>query len=298
MQENHLQNPNIQNSKSQSLHKSGSAPQLSVNDKLPRVLAIANQKGGVGKTTTAVNLSTALAACDKKVLLIDLDGQGNASTGLGVSPSQRYGKSSYEVLIGLKTMSQVVEHTVIPNLDIVFASLDLSGAEIELASLARREYRLREAIKHQAQDYDYVLIDCPPALGFLTLNALVASDALFVPLQCEFYALEGLSHLIKTVSRVKETLNPKLEIQGIALTMYDKRNNLTEQVERDVRHHFGDKVYETVIPRNVRVSEAPSHGLPVIVYDTNCTGSQAYIHLAKEVVQREQNIIYGKSPVM
>ena len=260
------------------------------NTKIPRILAVANQKGGVGKTTTAVNLSTALAACDKKVLLIDLDGQGNASTGLGVSPSQRQGKSSYELLVGLKTVFQSIEETVIPNLHIISASLDLSGAEIELASMERREYRLRDAIKNQAQGYDYVLIDCPPALGFLTLNALVAADALFVPLQCEFYALEGLSQLIKTVSRVKKNLNSKLEIQGIALTMHDKRNNLTEQVEKDVRQYFGDKVYQTVIPRNVRVSEAPSHGLPVIVYDTNCTGSQAYIHLAREVVEREQKV--------
>lgn len=254
----------------------------------PRILAIANQKGGVGKTTTAVNLSTALAACGKKVLLIDLDGQGNASTGLGVDQEKRRGRTSYELLIGHAKIPQVVENTVIPNLNVISASQDLSGAEIELADMPRREYRLRDAIANQAQDYDYVLIDCPPALGFLTLNALVAADALFVPLQCEFYALEGLSHLIKTLSRVKKTLNPSLEIQGIALTMYDKRNNLSAQVESDVRNYFGDKVYQTVIPRNVRVSEAPSHGLPVIVYDTNCTGSQAYIHLAREVVAREK----------
>ena len=258
--------------------------------KKPRIMAIANQKGGVGKTTTAVNLGTALAACGKKVLLIDMDGQGNASTSLGIERQNRVGQSSYELLIGQKTVSEIVVETVIPNLFMISASMDLSGAEIELANMDKREFRLRHALNNQAQDYDYVLIDCPPALGFLTLNALVAANALFIPLQCEFYALEGLSHIVKTVARVKKSLNPKLEIQGIALTMYDSRNNLSTQVENDVRQYFQDKVYNTVIPRNVKVSEAPSHGLPAIVYDINCKGSQAYINLAREVVEREQMV--------
>ena len=251
-------------------------------------MAIANQKGGVGKTTTAVNLGTALAACGKKILLIDMDGQGNASTSLGIERQDRAKKTSYELLIGTKSISEIVVETVIPNLNMIPASMDLSGAEIELANMDKREFRLRDALNSQAQDYDYVLIDCPPALGFLTLNALVAANALFIPLQCEFYALEGLSHIVKTVARVKKSLNPQLEIQGIALTMYDSRNNLSTQVENDVRQYFQDKVYNTVIPRNVKVSEAPSHGLPAIVYDINCKGSQAYINLAREVVEREQ----------
>ena len=258
--------------------------------KKPRIMAIANQKGGVGKTTTAVNLGTALAACGKKVLLVDMDGQGNASTSLGIEQQDRDGKSSYELLIGKKTISEIVLETVIPNLHMISASMNLSGAEIELASMDKREFRLRNALQNQAQNYDYVLIDCPPALGFLTLNALVAANALFIPLQCEFYALEGLSHIVKTVARVKKSLNPQLEIQGIALTMYDSRNNLSTQVEDNVRQYFQDKVYDTVIPRNVKVSEAPSHGLPAIVYDINCKGSQAYISLAREVVEREQKV--------
>ena len=258
--------------------------------KKPRIMAIANQKGGVGKTTTAVNLGTALAACGKKVLLVDMDGQGNASTSLGIERQNRDEKSSYELLIGEKTVSEIVLKTVIPNLDMIPASMDLSAADIQLANMDRREFRLRDALSLQAQNYDYILIDCPPALGFLTLNALVAANALFIPLQCEFYALEGLSHIVKTVARVKKSLNPQLEIQGIALTMYDSRNNLSTQVENDVRQYFQDKVYNTVIPRNVKVSEAPSHGLPAIVYDINCKGSQAYIDLAREVVEREQKI--------
>ena len=256
----------------------------------PRIMAIANQKGGVGKTTTAVNLGTALAACGKKVLLIDLDGQGNASTSLGIERKDRQGKTSYELLIGQKTISETAIETVIPNLSMISASMDLSVADIELSSMDRKQFRLRDALSTQAQNYDYILIDCPPALGILTLNALVAANALFIPLQCEFYALEGLSHMVKTVARVKKSLNPQLEIQGIALTMYDSRNNLSTQVENDVRQYFQDKVYNTVIPRNVKVSEAPSHGLPAIVYDMNCKGSQAYINLAREVVEREQKV--------
>jgi chromosome partitioning protein len=253
----------------------------------PRIIAIANQKGGVGKTTTAVNLATALAAADKKVLLFDLDPQGNASTGLGISRQSR-SVTSYEVLVGAKPVKAATVSTSIPHLSVVAASVDLSGAEIELVAAERREYRLRDALSGQALDFDYVLIDCPPSLGLLTLNALVAAHAVLVPLQCEFYALEGLSHLVRTIERVKRHLNPTLEIQGVVLTMFDKRNNLSDLVAADVRDHFGDKVYDTVIPRNVRISEAPSHGKPVLLYDFRCPGAQAYVHLAGEVLRRER----------
>jgi chromosome partitioning protein len=253
----------------------------------PRIIAIANQKGGVGKTTTAVNLATALAAADKKVLLFDLDPQGNASTGLGISRQSR-SVTSYEVLVGAKPVKAATVPTSVPHLAVVAASVDLSGAEIELVAAERREYRLREALSGQALDFDYVLIDCPPSLGLLTLNALVAAHAVLVPLQCEFYALEGLSHLVRTIERVKRHLNPTLEIQGVVLTMFDKRNNLSDLVAADVRDHFGDKVYDTVIPRNVRISEAPSHGKPVLLYDFRCPGAQAYVHLAGEVLRRER----------
>jgi chromosome partitioning protein len=253
----------------------------------PRIIAIANQKGGVGKTTTAINLATALAAVDKKVLLLDLDPQGNASTGLGI-PRQSRAVTSYQVLIGEQEVSTAIVPTKVPHLSIVPASVDLSGAEIELVAADRREYRLRDALAGKTLRYDYVLIDCPPSLGLLTLNALVAAQAVLVPLQCEFYALEGLSHLIRTIERVKRHLNPALEIQGVVLTMFDKRNNLSDLVAADVRGHFGDKVYETVIPRNVRISEAPSHGKPVLLYDFRCPGAQAYVHLAGEVLRRER----------
>jgi chromosome partitioning protein len=253
----------------------------------PRIIAIANQKGGVGKTTTAVNLATALAAAEKKVLLFDLDPQGNASTGVGISRQARL-VTSYEVLVGAKPLKAATIATSVPHLSLVAASVDLSGAEIELVGAERREFRLREALTAQALDFDYVLIDCPPSLGLLTLNALVAAHAVLVPLQCEFYALEGLSHLVRTIERVKRHLNPTLEIQGVVLTMFDKRNNLSDLVAADVRDHFGDKVYDTVIPRNVRISEAPSHGKPVLLYDFRCPGAQAYVHLAGEVLRRER----------
>jgi chromosome partitioning protein len=254
-----------------------------------RIIAIANQKGGVGKTTTAINLGTALAACGKAVLVIDLDPQGNASTGLGVTAQDRR-VSSYDVLVESLPLADALTATAIPGLALIPASIDLSGAEIELVQHERREYRLSEAIAAIDKRWDYVLIDCPPALNLLTLNALVAADAVLVPLQCEFYALEGLSHLLKTIERVRRNLNTRLEIQGVVLTMYDRRNNLCELVAADVRGHFGDKVYDTVIPRNVRVSEAPSHGKPVLLYDVRSTGAQAYIHLAGEVLRREREL--------
>ena len=253
----------------------------------PRVIAIANQKGGVGKTTTAVNLATALAACEQRVLLIDLDPQANASTGLGINLQTRM-TGVYDVLIEGSRLRKIVEKTIVPRLMIAPSTLDLSGAELELVNVARREYRLRDAIEALVSDFDHVLIDCPPALGLLTLNALTAADAVLVPVQCEYYALEGLSQLVRTVERVQKAFNSDLEIQGLVLTMHDARNNLCMMVENDVRAHFADKVYRTVIPRNVRVSEAPSHGRPVLLYDIRCAGARAYIQLASEVLQRER----------
>ncbi len=253
----------------------------------PRIIAVANQKGGVGKTTTAINLATALAACGKRVLVVDLDPQGNASTGLGVERGDRR-TGAYEMLIDQVPIAEATRPTNVPNMWIVPTSPDLAGAEIELIDLERREYRLRDALAKKPLSYDFILIDCPPSLTLLTLNAMVAADCVLVPLQCEFYALEGLSQLIKTIERVKQRLNPVLEIQGVVLTMFDKRSSLNEQVAKDVREHFGDKVYDTAIPRNVRIAEAPSYGMPALLYDIRCAGSQAYILLASEVLKREQ----------
>jgi chromosome partitioning protein len=254
-----------------------------------RILAVANQKGGVGKTTTTVNLATALAACGKRVLIVDMDPQGNASTGLGVAADKR-GHSIYQVLLDGMSLEAAVTRTLVPGMDIVPSGVDLSGAELELIDVPRREYRLRDAIQQARGTYDFVVIDCPPALGLLTLNALVAADSVLVPLQAEFYALEGLSHLMRTIDRVKRGLNPSLSLQGVVLTMFDRRNNLCEMVAADVRGYLGDRVYKTMIPRNVRVSEAPSHGKPVLLYDLRCAGSQAYVRLAREILQRENSL--------
>ena len=252
-----------------------------------RILAIANQKGGVGKTTTAINLATALAATGRRVMLFDLDPQGNASTGLGIDRNAAE-SGSYEVLIGGAPIATATAPTAVPGLVVVPASVDLSGAELELVDIERREFQLKEAFNSLNDIYDYVLIDCPPALGLLTLNALVAADGVLVPLQCEYLALEGLSQLVRTVERVHNAFNDRLAVQGIVLTMFDSRNNLSNLVADDVRSYFGDVVYESVIPRNVRVSEAPSHGKPVLLYDFGCSGSQAYVHLVGEFLRREE----------
>lgn len=255
--------------------------------KKPKVVAIVNQKGGVGKTTTTVNLATALAAVGKAVLIIDFDPQGNASTGLGIASVERE-ITSYDLVLNDLTLEEATQKTQVPNLSIIPATIDLSGAEVEMVSLQRREFRLKNVLDAGQTYYDYILIDCPPSLGLLTLNALVAADSVLIPLQCEFYAMEGLSHLMRTVQLVKDNLNENLLIQGIVLTMYDRRNRFTDQIERDVREYFGELVYESVIPRNVRMSEAPSHGKPALIYDMKCAGSKAYIQLAKEILKRER----------
>jgi chromosome partitioning protein len=256
-----------------------------------RVLAVSNQKGGVGKTTTAINLGTALAAIGEKVLIVDMDPQGNASTGLGV-PRETRRVTIYDVVVDGRSVDDAAVQTTVPGLFIIPADADMSGVEIELGQADRRSFRLRDALAAQGRDgqtrYDYVLIDCPPSLNLLTLNAMAAADAVLVPLQCEFFALEGLTQLMKTVEMVRQSLNPALEIQGLVLTMYDRRSALSGQVANDVRNHFGDKVYDSVIPRNVRVAEAPSFGKPALIYDLKCAGSQAYLKLAREVVARER----------
>lgn len=263
----------------------------------PRTLVLANQKGGVGKTTTAINLGTALAAVGERVLVIDLDPQGNASTGLGVDRKSRK-ISTYDVLLGETSLSDAIVATAVPRLSIAPSTLDLLGVELQIANDKDRAYRLKRGLAEMAvadqheegQGYSYILIDCPPSLNLLTINALASADAVLVPLQCEFFALEGLSQLLSTVDQVKRTLNPDLSIHGIVLTMFDPRNNLAAQVVADVRRFMGDKVYETIIPRNVRISEAPSHGKPVLLYDLKCSGSQAYLKLASEVIQREKQL--------
>lgn len=261
----------------------------------PRIISLANQKGGVGKTTTAINLGTALAAIGERVLIVDLDPQGNASTGLGIDRRDR-NVSTYDVLIGEAPLRDAVVPTAVPRLHIAASTMDLSGLELELGTTKDRAFRLRDAITAlngnaaDAADYTYVLIDCPPSLNLLTVNAMAASDAILVPLQCEFFALEGLSQLLQTVEQVRSTLNPNLSIHGIVLTMFDSRNNLSNQVVADVRQFMGSKVYDTMIPRNVRISEAPSYGKPVLVYDLKCSGSEAYLKLATEVIQREREL--------
>ncbi len=255
----------------------------------PRIITIANQKGGVGKTTTAINLATALAAIGEKVLVMDIDPQGNASTGLGIGREERE-SSSYDVLAGSSTVTGAAVATAVPNLSVVPSTMDLLGIEMEISGSSDRVLRLKNALAAEAvgRAFDYVLIDCPPSLNLLTLNAMAAAESVLVPLQCEFFALEGLSQLLETINQVRDSINPGLKIQGIVLTMFDGRNNLARQVVDDVRSFMGAAVYQTVIPRNVRISEAPSHGKPAILYDLKCAGSQAYLQLASEVIRRER----------
>jgi chromosome partitioning protein len=268
---------------------------LALASKPPRVLAVANQKGGVGKTTTAINLGTALAAIGEDVLIVDLDPQGNASTGLGLDRRNRR-CSTYDVLTAQATLRDAIVPTAVPRLHVAPSTLDLSGLELEIGQARDRAFRLRNALASlNAQDdagvrFTYVLVDCPPSLNLLTINAMAAANAIVVPLQCEFFALEGLSQLLKTVESVRAQLNPELTIHGVVLTMFDARNNLSSQVVADVREFMGAKVYDTIVPRNVRVSEAPSYGKPVLVYDLKCSGSEAYLRLATEVIQREKKL--------
>lgn len=252
---------------------------------MARVIAVSNQKGGVGKTTTAVNLAACIAAGEKKVLLIDLDPQANAGSGLGIY-SDDFQESMYDVLVDEVPLRKVILHTELKCLDLAPSVQDLVGAEVELVSAIGREVRLKESLSLVDSEYDFVIIDCPPALGILTVNALTAADSVLIPLQCEYYAMEGLSQLLKTVGLIKKRLNPNLEREGILLTMYDRRNNLSHQVEQDIRQHFGDEVFGTVIPRNVKLSEAPSHGKPVILYDISSTGAAAYMDVARQLLRK------------
>jgi chromosome partitioning protein len=265
-----------------SLVEPDAAPSAAASGRRTQIVAVANQKGGVGKTTTAVNLATAFAARGRRVLVIDLDPQANATTGLGVV--EGLAVTSYELLLGEATIGTAIVASAVENLSVVPASVDLAAAEIELAAKPRREFLLSDAVRGRLDTYDDVLIDCPPSLNLLTINALTAATRVLVPLQCEFYALAGLAQLMGTIERVRRSLNPHLALHGVVLTMYDRRNNLCELVAADVRGHFGDKVYNTVIPRNIRVSEAPSHGLPVLIYDQRCSGAQAYRKLAAEIL--------------
>ena len=253
---------------------------------MSRIISIANQKGGVGKTTTAVNLATAIAACDKSVLLIDLDPQGNASTGFGIDNIDR-NTHIYHLLINQISIEDAIKSSIVPKLFVIPSDTDLAAAEVELRNRKNREFILDMLLRPITDSYDFVIIDCPPSLGLLTVNAFSASHSVLVPLQCEFYALEGLAQLLRSIEMVKKNLNPSLTIQGIVLTMFDSRNNLSEMVVNDVRKHFGKQVYQTIIPRNVRISEAPSFGQPVLMYDINCSGSKAYTSLAAELLQQE-----------
>ena len=257
------------------------------------VITIANQKGGVGKTTTAINLSTALAAIKKRVLLIDLDPQNNATTGLGIYSSKK--GSSYDLLLQSKTVSEIIIETNIPGLTLLPANINLIGAEVELVQVKERQSILKKALDPYNEMFDYIIIDAPPSMGILTLNALVAADGVLVPLQCEYYALEGLSQLLKSIQQIKKSFNANLKLFGVLLTMFDKRNALNLSVSSDVKTHLGNVVFNTVIPRNVRVSEAPSHGKPVLIYDVKCIGSQAYMELAKEFLIKEKELRWRKN---
>jgi chromosome partitioning protein len=252
---------------------------------MSKIICIANQKGGVGKTTTAINLSSSLAAAEKKTLLIDGDSQGNSTSGMGIESSSFQEANLYHAMIGSTSLEKVILHTAIPHLDIIPANRDLIGIEVEFINIENREKRLRNLLKSMERQYDFILIDCPPSLGFMTVNALVAADCLIVPLQCEYFALEGLGYLLNTVKLVKAGLNPELALGGILLTMFDPRNLLSHRVTEDVKKHFGNKVFKTMIPRNVRLSESPSHGLPIILYDIRSRGAVAYMELAQEIIE-------------